>query len=197
MGTRKLNKTKRLYNNEIMVKRLLKKSGLFALFMLIAVSGTMYAQEKRSKRELRQEQTELVQRVIEAQDYKFMAQQALPMSGRSVQLTSDYDLRVSRDTVSAYLPYYGRAYVAPMDPSEGGIKFESTDFTYTLENAKKGGWIINITINDAKRRIKLILNVSTGGSATLSAMDDTRQNISFNGYVEERKDNYPRNKTKK
>jgi len=114
-----------------------KTFGLFALFMLIIVSDTIYTQEKKSKQELQLEQAEKVQRLIEAQDYKFVAQQALPMSSKSIYLTSEYHLRVSNDTIIAYLPYYGRAYVAPMDASEGGIKFESRDFTYKIKTNKK------------------------------------------------------------
>lgn len=165
----------------------MKKFGIWTLLILFAVNSIMYAQEKKSKKELRQEQAVKVQKMVEMQDYRFVARHALPMSGRSVYLTSEYDLCVSKDTISAYLPYFGRAYAAPMDPSEGGIKFESRDFNYRLENVKKGGWTAYITIKDAKRRIELVLNITASGSANLSVNDDTRQSISFNGYVEERK----------
>ena len=165
----------------------MKKFGILALLMLVAVSGAMYAQEKKSKKERQQEQVEKVQRIVEAQDYKFVAQRALPMSGRSVNLTSTYDLTVGKDTISAYLPYFGRAYVAPMNPSEGGIKFESTDFDYKIELDKKGKWIASFTIRDANRRIEMILNITSNGSANLSVNDNSRQSISFNGYIDERK----------
>jgi len=165
----------------------MKRVGILAFLMLLALSSTVNAQEKKSKRELWQERAEKVQKMVEAQDYRFVAQHALPMSMRSVYLTSEYDLRVSKDTISAFLPYFGRAYVAPMNPSEGGIKFESRNFTYRLENAKKGGWIAYMNIKDSQRRVEMILNITESGSANLSVNDDTRQNISFNGYVEERK----------
>ena len=164
----------------------MKRLVLTVFLMLVVVSSAMYAQEKKTKKERQQEQAEKVQKMVEAQEYKFVAQRAFPMSGRSIHLTSLYDLRVSKDTISAYLPYFGRAYVAPMNPSEGGIKFESTDFNYRLENAKKGGWIVLISIKDAKRRIEMVLNITASGSANLSVNDDTRQTISFNGNIEKR-----------
>jgi len=163
----------------------MKKLALLILVMIAA--GSLYAQEKMSKKERRLKQAEKVQKMVELQDYKFVAQRALPMSGRTVHLTSVYDVRVSNDTISAYLPYYGRAYVAPVDPSEGGIKFESKVFDYRIENAKKGGWVAYFTIKDARRRIDMVLKISTSGSAVLSVNDDTRQAISFDGYIEERK----------
>ena len=164
----------------------MKRLVFIVLLMFVAVSGALYAQEKKSKKERQQEQAEMVQKMVEAQDYKFVAQRALPMSGRAIHLTSEYDLRVSKDTISAYLPYFGRAYVAPMNPAEGGIKFESTDFNYRLENAKKGGWNAFITIKDAGRRIEMVLNITASGSANLSVNDDTRQTISFNGEIRKR-----------
>ena len=165
----------------------MKKLGILILLMLVTASGAIYAQEKKSKKERRQEQVEKVQKMVEAQDYRFVAQRAIPMSMRSINLTSEYDLSVSSDTITAYLPYFGRAYTAPLYPAEGGIKFESKNFDYRLENAKKGGWIAHFAIKDAKQRIVMILNISPSGSASLSVNDDTRQTITFNGYIGERK----------
>ena len=164
----------------------MKRLIILAFLILVAASGSVHAQEKKSKKERQQEQAEKVQKMVEAQNYKFVAQRAFPMSGRSIDLASQYDLRVSNDTISAYLPYFGRAYVAPRNPSEGGIKFESKDFDYRLENAKKGGWNAFITIKDAGRRIGMILTITASGSANLSVNDDTRQTISFNGNIEKR-----------
>jgi len=61
----------------------MKRLVFIALLMFVAVSGTVYAQEKKSKKERQQEQAEKVQKMVEAQDYKFVAQRALPMSGRT------------------------------------------------------------------------------------------------------------------
>ena len=165
----------------------MKNLGILILIMLVTASGDIYAQEKKSRKERRQEQAEKVQKMVEAQNYYFIAQQAIPMSMRSINLTSEYDLCVNNNNVIAYLPYFGRAYTASPDPEEGGIKFDSKDFDYRLENAKKGGWIVHFTIKDAKRRINMILHISTLGSASLSVNDDSRQTIKFNGYIEERK----------
>jgi len=165
----------------------MKKLKILILIMLVTASGALYAQEKKSRKERRQEQVEKVQKMIEAQDYNFVARQAIPMSMQSVNLTSEYDLCVSNDTITAYLPYFGRSYSAPFNPAEGGIKFESKDFVYRLENAKKGGWIAHFAIKDAKRHINMVLHISTSGSASLSVNDDTRQTITFNGYIGERK----------
>ncbi|MCL2739470.1 MAG: DUF4251 domain-containing protein [Bacteroidales bacterium] len=164
----------------------MKKMGILTLCALIAAGGALYAQEKKSKKERRLEVAEKVQGMVHAQEYKFVAQQALPMSGRSINLTADYDMSVAKDSVIAYLPFFGRAYVAPVNPLEGGIKFQSVDFDYKLQNAKKGGWTAHIVVRNAQQRIELTLHITTTGLASLSVLDHTRQTISFSGYLEER-----------
>ncbi|MCL2726755.1 MAG: DUF4251 domain-containing protein [Bacteroidales bacterium] len=161
----------------------MNKMGILTLCAFITAGSVLYAQEKRSKSELRQESTEKVQRLVNAQEYKFVAQYALPMTGRSINLTSNYDMIVTKDSVMAYLPYFGRAYVAPANPSEGGIKFKSADFVYTLKEAKKGGWSAHIALKEANHHYEITLNITTTGSANISVSDNTRQPISFNGYI--------------
>ncbi len=166
----------------------MKKIGIFIL-LLSFVSGNdmIYGQEKKTKKQRQEEQAEKVRKMVEDRDYKFSAQTALPMSGSTLNLTGGYDLSVSKDTIVAYLPYFGRAYVAPMDNTQTGIQFESTKFEYEREDAKKDGWNIYITPIDGQKRYELTLRVSSSGSATLMVNDDTRQSITFYGYIGERK----------
>lgn len=165
----------------------MNKLNIFTLFCLLATCSVLCAQEKKSKKERQQEHAKAVQQMVESQNYKFVAQYALPLVGKSISLTPDYNVLVSNDTINSYLPYYGRAYVAPSNPAEGGIKFISTHFDYSLAPAKKGGWTANMTMEDTKEGIRMILSITTTGFATLSVSDNTRQSISFNGYIEERK----------
>src|SRR5450631_1363581 len=74
----------------------------------------------------------LIKNCVDSQEYVFRAQTALPMSGAVRQLTSDYDLKIMKGSVVSYLPYFGKAYTAPMDLNGGGIEFTSKDFDYTV-----------------------------------------------------------------
>jgi len=121
---------------------------------------------------------------IENTKYTFDARSANPQGGRNVQLSLGYySLKVSKDTIESYLPYYGRAYVAPMSPDEGGIKFVSTDFDYQIKE-KKSGWEVRIITNDTPRKFDLRLDIGKGGYGTLSVQDNNRQTISFYGAIE-------------
>lgn len=123
---------------------------------------------------------------IDAQKYTFKAEYALPMRGGQKYLTSDYDLRVTKDSVIAYLPYFGRVYMsAPLTPEENGVMFTSTKFGYKIDPKKKGGWLITIAPANVKYVAKLMLDVSPTGTATLSVTSNYRDVINFTGYMKE------------
>ena len=125
--------------------------------------------------------------LIAAQDYRFIAQSANPMGGATKHLTAGYDLSVSKDSVVAYLPYYGRAYTAPVDPTKGGVQFTSTQFDYKVDTTKKGGWEITIKPKDNRDINQINLSVSSAGYASLRITSVSRQAISYNGEVVKRK----------
>lgn len=140
-----------------------------------------------STKEARQAARDDIRSAVTAQEYTFKANNAESARGRNRMLTSEYDLRVSKDTIVAYLPYFGRAYSAPMDPSSGGIKFTSVDFSYSLTERPKGGWEVLIKPNDAKDVQQLFLTISENGYGSLQATGTNRQPISFTGQIERNK----------
>jgi hypothetical protein len=125
-----------------------------------------------------------IKKIVESQNYIFKAQMVYPQSGSSRSLTSDYDLTITRDTIISFLPYFGRAYSAPVDPTKGGIKFTSTDFEYKPTKDGKS-WGITIKPKDAPDVQQLYLDIFDNGNATLRVTSTNRQSISFNGYVKE------------
>jgi hypothetical protein len=124
-----------------------------------------------------------VEQAIQSKQFIFKAQTAFPMRGGMRQLTSEYDLKVNGDTLTAYLPYFGRAYVAPIDPTKGGIQFTSTQNNYTLKVKKKNSEI-NIVPKNIQEVRQLHLNISPNGNASLQVISNNRDPITFNGYVE-------------
>jgi hypothetical protein len=145
-----------------------------SLFVLLACNSSRSLQADADK--------EVATRnMITQKRFIFRATAALPSGGASRQLTSEYDLRVSPDTIITYLPYFGRAYSAPLDMNDGGIKFTSTQFDYTTQEQRKGGWNISIIPRDANDVRQLLLNISSTGFASLQVISRNRQTISFNG----------------
>ncbi len=151
----------------------------FLLFMAVFTGNTniVIAQKKVPAKEVE------IKNLLGSQQYIFYAQSVTPFSGRQRFLTSDYTVTVSKDTVLSDLPYFGRAYAAPIGSNDGGIKFTSVDFEYKISERKKGGWEINIKPKDGQGVQQLALTIYNNGTAYLFVNSNSRQSISFNGYI--------------
>lgn len=150
---------------------------------LILVSLTIFVACKSTDPLVKQKAIEEIDNKIAEQRYTFTANHALPMSGRSINLTSSYSLEVSPDTIKAHLPYFGRAYSAPNPTSEGGIKFTSTNFDYQLSPKDKGTYRISIEIKDHPDHYKLSAIIGDNGSGTIYVTQKDKQGISFRGII--------------
>jgi len=161
------------------------KTILLAAFALLAISEAIPCLSQTSKADKKKEKAALIKSiVVDSQHYVFEPQIALPTTGSSRNLTYGYQLLVSKNKVESYLPYFGRAYSVDYGSTQSPLEFNSTDFTYTLTERKKGGWDIKIEYKDTKDAVKMILSVFDSGSASLQVMSNNRQPISFNGFVE-------------
>jgi hypothetical protein len=166
---------------------------LFAI-LLCCASLSVFAQTDKATTE----------RIVAAQDFIFVATRALPLASQDVYaimssmnnpnisgsinlVGSQYDLKIKKDSIVAYLPYYGRSFQASMNPDDAGIKFKSKDFKYVKQDRKKGGWLITITPKDVKDNQRLTLYVSESGYGTLTVLNNNRQSITFNGFISEHK----------
>lgn len=154
---------------------------VFICILSIIIAGTAAAQEKKESKSSA-EQAALAAG-IQNRQFSFKPQQATPMSGRTIQLNYGYELRIKQDSLVVYLPYYGRAYTAPIDPTKGALDFASTQFQYTVTERKKGGWNIVISPTDGKDVRQMSLSISTNGYTSLQVMSTNRQPISFYGQV--------------
>jgi hypothetical protein len=105
---------------------------LKTLISFLLIINLAYAQDKAT------ESTDF-KALVDNKTFVFSAQSANPMRARTVHLSPGHTIKISPDTVIADLPYYGRAHSAPMNPSDTGIKFTSSDFTYTVKDRKKNG----------------------------------------------------------
>jgi hypothetical protein len=125
---------------------------------------------------------------IEKPDLTFRPTTARTMGGRSINVNYSYSMRISKDTIDAYLPYFGRSYTAPTDPSQLGIRFVSTDFVYTSEVKKNGSYDIKIEPKDISNTqllgLRMYFNVSNSGYGNLNVQFTNRQSISFYGTIE-------------
>lgn len=164
------------------------------VYIILTVFFLTDVQAQTTKTQKKQAKLEAVKKMVNNQDYVFMAQMANPMGWKTIQLNYNYSVVVSKDSIDSYLPYYGRAYVAPTnpsDPKETGIQFKSKNFEYANNISKRSGWDVSIVPHDVKETRRFMLNISEAGYATLNVISNNRQSISFNGYITE---NVPKKK---
>ncbi len=125
-----------------------------------------------------------VRNIIDSARFVFVAERVTPLHGAIRYLTSRYDVLVKKDSLSCYLPFFGRAFQAPMDPSKGGIQFTSTRFSYNVTPKNNNQWEVLIKPNDYSDVQQLFLNVFGNGTGTLNVVNTNRDPISFTGHIE-------------
>jgi len=128
-----------------------------------------------------------LQQAVESKNFIFKAESVTPQRGSTRHLSPEYEIVVKRDTIISFLPYFGRSYSAPVDPSEGGIKFTSSDFDFTMGKKKKKSWEITIKLKDVSDVQNLYFSIFENGNASVRVVSNQRESISFNGNVHEGK----------
>ncbi len=164
------------------VNKILTSAFILFLFALASMN-TVNAQNTSSEKQTKET---VIKNLIDSKNYVFTAKYVQPISGPIRHLTSEYDMKVMGDSIVTYLPYFGRAYSAPVNLSQGGIQFTSTDFNYTIDSKRKE-WIIVIKPRESIDVRELTLRVFKNGSASLMVNSTNRQSISYNGVIEARR----------
>src|ERR1700760_370132 len=83
------------------------KNILLLLLIIGAGSNLAHAQAANGKNQTKEAGVKMK---IDAKRYTIVANYVLPQRGGGRQLTSDYELRITPDSVISFLPYFGRAY---------------------------------------------------------------------------------------
>ena len=162
------------------IKKYLSIIALFALAFPAAVNAQDVARNEKKVRH-----NAGIKHLIESQRYVFEARSVSPTGGQTRQLTSYYDLIIKGDSLLSFLPYFGRAYVAPISTTDGGIRFTSTTYDYEVSARRKGGWHIKIIPKDVSTVQQMNLSISASGQASLNVTSNNRQPISFMGVIRE------------
>jgi hypothetical protein len=127
-----------------------------------------------------------IKTAVDAKHFVFQPTTMTPSRGRTKHLDPGYFFKVNGDTLKVYLPYVGRAYSAPIDPSDAGFDFTSTNYTYTVTEGKKKSYDIVVKTNGKTSNADFYLTVYDNGTAYLRANSSDREGISYNGSIKEK-----------
>ena len=125
-----------------------------------------------------------INNMVNSHQFVFVADRVIPLRGRTRNLTSLYDVSVKKDSIVCDLPFFGRAYQAPMNPTEGGIHFTSTNFSYDVTTGKNNSWNVVIKPKDHSEVQQLSFSIFDNSNADLNVTNTSKDPISFNGHVE-------------
>jgi len=118
---------------------------------------------------------------INTDKWIFTVDQVRPQSGRSRAANGHYDVVFKRDTVTVYLPYFGRSYGTAGILNNNPLDFKTTNFIFNKEEGKRGAWLVTIHPKDNNEVQSLAFTLYDKGSAQLDVLMTNRSPISFSG----------------
>lgn len=156
----------------------------FSLICIVAIIISFLLAQCSSSRKYQKLDKDDVAKLVQDHNFIFIAQNMQPMRGPQRTLNSYYDIKIENDTLESFMPYFGRAFIAPIDPSKGGLQFTSNDFEYQLSNPKNDQWNITIIPHDVSEVQQMTFTIFGNGNATLNVNSTHRDPISFSGYLQ-------------
>lgn len=151
----------------------MKKLAFFLLCLAVALVS--HAQET---------DPEKLQQAVDSKTFVFEGRQATAMRGRMIQLDPGYTLSVSPEKVVADLPFFGRAYSSTPGQTDGGLKFDFTEYTYDVKPRKKGGWDITIEPTESNDIRAIFLTIQKTGNASLRITSNSKEGMSYSGIIQ-------------
>jgi hypothetical protein len=160
------------------------------ILLLVVFSLPISAQSRNERKEAKQQKKieafNEVKAIIDSASYVFTAQKAYPQGGKYVDLTTRRNrLIIRKDTATADLSYFGRAYNIAYAVNNGGIKFDGKMNNYSLsENSKKLALIVKFNVSTSNDSFDCTMEVFSRSSANLSVISQNRSHISYDGSID-------------
>ncbi|WP_297905864.1 DUF4251 domain-containing protein [uncultured Parabacteroides sp.] len=157
----------------------LKRLVVFSGIVLLCTGQSLFAQSKQERKEKKEK---AVKEVVDSGRIKIDVDRAVPMAGRSVNLTTPYSLEIHGDSILSHLPYFGRAYSAPYGGGEG-LMFKEVAVEKERTSKKKGRSEIKFRVKTKEDIYTFRVEVYPNGSATINVTPVNKQSITFYGDV--------------
>ncbi|HAI84212.1 MAG TPA: hypothetical protein DCL43_11130 [Chitinophagaceae bacterium] len=123
--------------------------------------------------------------LLQNKRFQFSPAIVYPLTGKSRNVAgSGYFLQLRSDTLSLYLPYFGKSFSSFSNAFTKGGAFDEThikNFTYTLQQNVKSS-TINIAIQQGDVA-KIIMTIYANGTADVSLQSNSRQPIRYFGQI--------------
>lgn len=139
--------------------------------------------DKVARDERRREKAGMVAESIESGRYRVGVRTAYPARGGAVQVTGDYGLEVSGDSVTVYLPYFGRGYTLPYGGGKG-LNFKALTTEYDVRKMKRGRTRVEFSTRNDEDTYRFTVDVFDNGQVSIDVQPQQRSRISYGGELE-------------
>ena len=165
----------------------MKTYKIAVLFLLFFSFFTVFAQEKTRKQlrtEQKLEKQKEIEKLIEAKEFEFVAQNSNSQIFRFIDLTANPNfVRFKPDFIKSEMPFFGRGFSGlGYGSSDTGLKFEGKPEKFEVRKVKKG-YQIDVEVKGKQDFFNMTLSVSLEGSATLSIISNNRSPINYFGAI--------------
>lgn len=124
--------------------------------------------------------TQIANRAFDAE-----MRQATPMRMPPVNLTSDYHVKISHDTIVSELPYFGVAHTASFNEGSA-LNFTSRITGYTARTEKAGRHRVDVTTRHGNDELHYSFIIYDNGNVSLDVIPQQRDRIGFTGSLREK-----------
>lgn len=125
-----------------------------------------------------------VSNLVDSRSFVFIANKMNPLRGPERNLITYYDVSVDNDSLSMYLPYFGRVYQGFVNPIYGPLHFDTRDFAYSVKSGKKNSYQVVITPKNDTQVQTMYFDVFDNGTAVLNITGVNMDPITFYGYLQ-------------
>lgn len=166
--------------NNDKLKNYLKGTSLaLAAALLFGSCGTSQGSTERKAEEaaLQQQITDS----MDARSFHVTFDYVEPIRMPSHYLTTAYDIRLKGDSLTSFLPYFGRAYKADYNADQSPLDFSGRVESLEIWQGKKRDYKVTMRIKNKQEYFVYNLDVFPNGHSTLQVSSSDREAISFTG----------------
>lgn len=160
---------------------------ILPVMVLSLIMVTPCFSQEKSKKQLKKEniteREKQIEAMINAKEFVFTGNLAIPQTGKSVDLTQRPNyVRFHPDLIESSMPFFGEAFTSPGYGSDTGLKFEGKPDKFTVTKARRN-YQINLEVKAGGDYFNLSLSIGFGGNATLIISSANRRTITYFGEI--------------
>lgn len=156
---------------------------LISLIIAVLTLASCATADKAARDQRRRDRAEKVAGAIESGRYRVGVRTAYPVRGGAVQVTGDYGLEVSGDSVTVYLPYFGRGFTLPYGGGRG-LNFKAAMAEYKVMRVKRDRTRVDFLTGNDEDIYRFTVDIFDNGQVTVDVQPQQRSRISYGGELE-------------